>query len=152
MLHVVLTSHLYELLLCLFVGFALVRAPLSDHPFYSVFGVSIRMLTRAVTAERLPSREDCVTVPTGVNVSLHLTDKLDIESLSWASMFWDILWVSTLCLFLDWFRFCSHLRRLDLVAGLVLTDLLCWQSRGLKLNQLDSWQLRCWLFHEKSSF
>jgi hypothetical protein len=87
MLHVVLTSHFYELLLCLIVGFALVRALLSDHPFYSVFGGSIRMLTRAVTAERLPSLEDGVTVATGVNVSLHLRDKLDIESLSWASTF-----------------------------------------------------------------
>lgn len=87
MLHVVLTSHFFELLLCLIVGFALVRAPLSDHPFYSVVGGSIRMLTRAVTAERLPSLEDGVTVPTGVNVSLHLRDKLDVEGLSWASTF-----------------------------------------------------------------
>lgn len=101
MFHVVQTSHIFELLLCLIVGFALVRAPLSDHPFYSVVGGSIRMLTRAVTAERLPSHEDGVTVPTGVTVSLRLREKLDVESLSWASTFGDLLWVSALCLLLD---------------------------------------------------
>jgi hypothetical protein len=85
------TGLFFEFSLCILVGFALIRATLSNHPFYSVVGGSIRVLTRAVTTERLPSLEDGITVATGVMVSLLLRDKLFDDSLKWALTSLDLL-------------------------------------------------------------
>ena len=84
------TGLFFEFFLCILVGFALICATLSNPLFYSVVGGSIRVLTRAVTTERLPSLEDGITVATGVMVSL-LRDKLFDGSLKWALTSLDLL-------------------------------------------------------------
>jgi hypothetical protein len=85
------TGLFFEFFLCILVGFALICATLSNPLFYSVVGGSIRVLTRAVTTERLPSLEDGITVATGVMVFLLLRDKLFDGSLKWALTSLDLL-------------------------------------------------------------
>ena len=85
------TGLFFELSLCIFVGIALIRATLSNRPLYSVVGGSIRVLSRAVTTERLPSFEDGITVATREMVSLLLRDKLFGDSLKWALTSLDLL-------------------------------------------------------------